>query len=103
MLYVQIMGELQPASSNTDIHYRVHWGFPTTRFEWLLGFIWNLIIILAGIMLIVSASSFPAAESFPRYTFLPMIYGVYGLRLLVLYRRVVEVVPQILSACRKGE
>lgn len=97
ILYLQLSGKIELRDDHTHIRYKVQPGFPTSSFEWVFGIVWNLIIISAGIILIISAAELPATESIPRYGFLPFIYGIYGIRLAILYRRATKVLPKIIA------
>jgi hypothetical protein len=101
ILYVHLSGVLEARAGQTTIHYELQPGLPTSLFEQAFAVTWNLIIILSGITMITSAAGLPPAESIPRYAFLPVIYGIYGIRLSILYRRAAKAVPGILAQwCR---
>ena len=86
--------------TQSELHarYKIGLGLPTNLVEQVLGITWNLIVLLTGIILIVSAPELPNIGKGFRFGFLPLIYGIYGLRLAYMYWRVSDSVPEIISS-----
>ena len=98
ILYLHVKGNFEGTHSEIRTHYQIGLGLPTSLFELALGVIWNLLVLLTGIILIVSASELASVEKAVRYGFLPLIYGIYGVRLATMYLRVANSIPEIVSS-----
>ena len=97
ILYVRVMGMIEIVDSRARSKYAVRFGMPTNRSEFGFVLIWNLVIILIGIVLLMSTTDYIGVEKILRYSFLPLIYGIYVLRLRYMFTRVKAALPDLIS------
>jgi hypothetical protein len=97
ILYLQIKAAFEADVSQIKASYQIGLGLPTSLFELLLGVVWNLLVISVGFVLLVSVPGLSAVERVMSYAFLPLVYGIYGLRLLYLYKIVSVEIPKVIS------